>query len=1380
MSKPTSATEAQTDKKNRRKVQPPVVEQTTADEQLDVADAFHGGDLDAQAEMLGRTHTAQRQALALKIGQGQGNRHLQRVIAAAKQGRRAEPARGAGVQTKLTVSEPGDQYEQEADQVAETVMQTSASAPPPLPPDDGDDTGSVNRSGGGGEAVVSPDLETRIGGMKGGGKPLSDPDRTFFEDRMGADFSNVNVHTDASAAQTTRDLSARAYTTGSDIAFNKGEYEPGTTKGRHLLAHELTHVVQQGGAGALQREPDEDEVQLKAEEEKEGEAAGGNGAGATLGGGGAAVATVPTPAPEQTDGSNGSGAASATTEEQAPAAGDNGVDPAAAAEEQAPAAPAPPEAAAPGGNGADPAKEAEPQDKAPASAAEDPAFQAVTGQVEQVAVEQQTHDPTEQKSQEAQAAAEMPAEEKEGKAQNVQAGAIGAAAAEQEAAAADGSAPGFDKEAFIAAIESKINAVMPEDPEEMENIEDSGVMEKVAGTVKEQVEGGKETAQGDVDDELEEEPDESTVPEKEVTSLDPNDPGPPPSAIDATKAAPKSKGRSEVEAPLQEGSKSLDEQMAEAEVTEEQLENSNEPDFIAGLDAKKESQANAETAPQEYRSSEQGTVSQAQGEAESTEQAKTQAMTEVRGQAFGEMDGLQETAKDQDEGERTRIGDEINTIYETTQTDVQAILDQLDTDVDDAFTQGADRAQRTAIDYIERETQAYKDERYEGGLGKLQQLGDVTGITKLPQKYYDIYDVGRKDYLIEMGTVLEDVADIVAEGLGSAKDRIEQGRQEIADYVAQQPEDLQKVAQEAATDIQSKFDELEQSVDDKEKQLIESLAQQYNDNLQTLDSEIEKMKEKDKGLLDKAAEALGGPLATIVELRDMLTGVLSRVADAIKKIIADPIGFLENLIEGVKQGFENFITNIWEHLKTGFIGWLTGTLTEGGIELPETWDLKGIFQLVMQILGLTVEKISKRVEALVGFDLIGMISQIMELVQLYQKEGLAGLAKYGLEKLIGAEGMGALAQVMEIIEIIRSGDLGKLWGIIKEHLSNLKEMVIDKIKDFVVEKIVKAGITWVISLFNPAGAFIKACKMIYDVVMFFVERGKQIMALVNSVVDSVSALADGNIGVAAEAVEGALAKGIPVALGFLSSLLGLGDISGKIQEIVKNVHALVDKGLDAIFNFGPVKMVGDFIKKIVGKVKDFAQNGLKNAKKSLGFGEEDTDHQSIAEQAKVELQQADGEVEDYQALRTRKESQAKQIEQAYTSKLDPGVKLTIDFTDVANDQDDQDLDFEVVIAPNDTKVTGAVKIDEDTSAKFREVRERFSGDVKETSNGKWWVGSYEKLVEFRKELKGVNEEKYIDFLFDAPPTAILQKLTILWRNGMLKCCLPNQIKCNQF
>ena len=196
------------------------------------------------------TSRGMRQATVLRMQQQQGNTAVQRLLKSRmKPGNNGTSvASKPPIQTKLTVNEPDDSFEQEADRVAEAVMQSDT--PPSLPPDDSDQ----NNGTGSPPSVqasqittpdVTPETEQKINNLNGG-TPLPDAERTFFEQRIGADFSQVRVHTSDDAVQTAKDLGARAYTRGSNIAFNEGEYQPGMRNGRTLLAHELTHVVQQG------------------------------------------------------------------------------------------------------------------------------------------------------------------------------------------------------------------------------------------------------------------------------------------------------------------------------------------------------------------------------------------------------------------------------------------------------------------------------------------------------------------------------------------------------------------------------------------------------------------------------------------------------------------------------------------------------------------------------------------------------------------------------------------------------------------------------------------------------------------------------------------------------------------------------------------------------------------------------------------------------------------------------------------------------------------------------------------------------------------------------------------------------------------------------
>jgi hypothetical protein len=103
-------------------------------------------------------------------------------------------------------------------------------------------------AGGAQGGVVGEDVESQIRSQRGGGSAIPDETRSAMESGFGADFSGVRVHQGGGADSLNRSLSAKAFTSGNDIFFRSGEYDPGSKQGQQLLAHELTHVVQQGAA----------------------------------------------------------------------------------------------------------------------------------------------------------------------------------------------------------------------------------------------------------------------------------------------------------------------------------------------------------------------------------------------------------------------------------------------------------------------------------------------------------------------------------------------------------------------------------------------------------------------------------------------------------------------------------------------------------------------------------------------------------------------------------------------------------------------------------------------------------------------------------------------------------------------------------------------------------------------------------------------------------------------------------------------------------------------------------------------------------------------------------------------------------------------------
>lgn len=159
-------------------------------------------------------------------------------------------------QPKLTINNPNDRYEQEADAMSEKVrrMEPSFIQAKQLPffpvqrkcaHCEEEEKQMQRKEINDGEIAVDNESESYVGNLNGG-QSLPNDVRNFYEPRFGYDFSNVKVHTDNVAAKSAQSINALAYTSGNNIVFNEGQYAPNTGSGKKLLAHELTHVVQQG------------------------------------------------------------------------------------------------------------------------------------------------------------------------------------------------------------------------------------------------------------------------------------------------------------------------------------------------------------------------------------------------------------------------------------------------------------------------------------------------------------------------------------------------------------------------------------------------------------------------------------------------------------------------------------------------------------------------------------------------------------------------------------------------------------------------------------------------------------------------------------------------------------------------------------------------------------------------------------------------------------------------------------------------------------------------------------------------------------------------------------------------------------------------------
>ena len=785
----------------------------------------------------------------------------------------------------------------------------------------------------------------------------------------------------------------------------------------------------------------------------------------------------------------------------------------------------------------------------PKTPEEDPAFRAVKARIGAAGEATKDHPPPQSKAAEAQAAAKGPPNEVQSQAKGAQVDDMA------------GQKPGaFDKKAFMAAVHKAVEAATPKNLKQVSDFAESGKAGEVGDRVAGMVTQNKEAAERGIKDTTAAQPDPSRGEAKEVVPMQEEKPGAPPAPVAAASGMPPPATAQETD--LSKGPADVDKELKENDVTEEQLQESNEPDMQQAVDAKKDAEKHSTEAPKAYRAEEAAILGKAKTESEQEAAAGLGGMHKSKVSALTQIAGSKTRTKSADEAKRAKVASDLEAIYGKTKTDVTKILDGIEPKVTAAFDTGEQAARQGFESYVDAQMTAYKDDRYSGWRGKLRWFRDK--LLGMPDAVNRFYETGKSRYIVAMDGVISNVADIVGNDLNAAHARIAQGQAEVKKYVTGLPKDLKKLGNEAAAEMGRRFQQLESDVDAKQEDLVSTIANKYVESSGNLDKRIEELKEANKGLVDKAIGFVKGAIETIRKLKDLLMNVLRKAISVIGDILRHPIRFIENFMSGVKDGLHLFTDKIGSYLEDALIGWLFGPSVLGGraIEKPQSLDFKGVVSLVLQVLGLTKEALLDR-----------------------------------LTKKVGAPAVDKLKKGVEWIGLLITEGPGGLWKWVQQKVGDLYETVIGGIKDWVITKVIKAGITWLISLLNPAGALVKIVKAIVDVVTFIFERAEQIIDFINAVLDAVIDVAKGNLGGVAKKIADGLGKGLSLAIGFLASLLGLGGIGETVRGIIDKVRAPIKNLVDGLID-GAVRMA----KRLFGRPATWAKAKYAQGKAAVKAG----------------------------------------------------------------------------------------------------------------------------------------------------------------------------------
>lgn len=294
----------------------------------------------------------------------------------------------------------------------------------------------------------------------------------------------------------------------------------------------------------------------------------------------------------------------------------------------------------------------------------------------------------------------------------------------------------------------------------------------------------------------------------------------------------------------------------------------------------------------------------------------------------------------------------------------------------------------------------------------------------------------------------------------------------------------------------------------------------------------------------------------LVGATDLLQA-LKQDPNAFKRAADDPAKVLKAFMSGaLKQGFSNFKDNFITHFKNALLGWLFGKAAEMGVQMPKKLDIAGLFSLIAQLVGATYTQIRTQVVKRLGPKGEMIVSKLEQTVAF-------------------------------IKDLVTKGPIA-LWERVKEYLSNLKEIFFSKIATLVSTEIIKAAVTKLLSMLNPAGAIVQLALTLYRVIKFFIDNWETIKSVAQGILNAIGIVALNQVGQAAAFVEKVLATGMKLIISFLARIFGLSGIADKVKTLIKKISDPVQKAIGKVIDW--IVAQG---KKIFGKGKKTTKNSIR-------------------------------------------------------------------------------------------------------------------------------------------------------------------------------------------
>lgn len=979
---------------------------------------------------------------------------------------------------------------------------------------------------------------------------------------FGHSFNDVRIQRNSPIAQGP----VQAVTQGRTIHFAPGRFQPGTPRGDWLIGHELAHVVQQStqpataSTAAQEFRPDAsgyatDQSALEGEADRAAsdavagrparvvlrvpygqsqafsgstpgakEPAGGQESGPEQGGPTAAKSLVPAGAEkvEETTGAEQpqSVQSQSAQEDGAASAGGTG-------QEQGQA-----------GGGGD-AELLMPEPPNALSEAAQGRLSGIAGQVD-AAAQAVTALPTSAAvTEDARGAVDEPEAEQDAMAE--------AAAVEQ---VDDRPAPSASIEEACRRIKSIIKAKRPPDEDSLVEAKPKEMAEQAGGQVNSDVESRAGSVRGgyeEIAEPADGQPSRDAVPATPLAGQAET------SAIDAETGAPDELRQEDV---------SLDNDVANQQQAIAHAGMETEPAKLVqsgpiaeareGLEGLQET---AQTGPEQVMAEQAAAIDSARNEMRALQEAASASLTEARSGAVGNINRMSVDTTASEERQRAQAGAAMQSIFASAQKRVDDLLTPISANAIQRWDAGVAQLSQQFEDslaIVKRKV----DERYAvdtssvgSAIGSgLRAAGNWLGdtFTGLPPEIVDAYDRAEEQFANGCCDLARDISRDVNQIIDTCEQIIEQARKDIDSYIDSLPGNLRDWASGQADQINQQLDDLQNRVSAAQEGLNNDLVNRANQAVQEVRERVHTLREEAKGLiggiLDSINKFLDDPARFIIEGLLKLVGIeparfwamIDKLGQVIDGIAADPMGFANNLMDALGQGFQQFFDRFPEHLLQGLLDWLFSKLGETGVRMPKDFSLSSIITLFLEMMGITWPRIRTLIGKHIGEENLELIEKAVELVSTLMEQGPEGI-----------------------------------FEMIKEQFDpqTILDSVIEAVKDYVMEALITKVTARILAMFNPAGAIIQAIEAIYRVLKWIFENAAKIFTLVETVVNGAAEILAGNTSGLANAIESALAGLIAPVIGFLADYIGLGGIPEAIKTAVLGLQQRVEQILDRVIGF---------------------------------------------------------------------------------------------------------------------------------------------------------------------------------------------------------------------